>query len=239
MVLGRRQRQDCPPADEGEQTHLLAVQAFFDHDIPTRRPPEFLADHDPLNCLDGVGPILAHDHALAGRQPVRLDDDRKLARADVRPRGFRVVEHAKLSSRDVGMPHELLREDLAAFQSSSRLARAEDAQPGCLKGVHDAGRERVFGADDGQANVFLLRKADELVEIVRFEGYVDAVGRGAGISRAQKTVPARGDCASFQTSACSRPPLPITITLTRSLIDSPPGSLSDLRPGGQRPASLR
>ena len=46
---------------------------------------------------------------------------------------------------------------------------------------------------------------------------------------AQKMVPRTGDCASFQTKACSRPPLPITSTLTRSLIRS----LSDPRPVGQ------
>ena len=92
------------------------------------------------------------------------------------------------------------------------LRRAEDAQTGRLESIDDARRQRILRADDGEADLLLLGEADELVEIVRLDRHIDAVAGGAGVARAQNTVSTRGDCASFQTSACSRPPLPITRT---------------------------
>ena len=124
-----------------------------------------------------------------------------------------VVEDAELGGRHVGMAHELLGEDLAGFELGRLLRRAEDAQPGLLEGVDDALRQRLFRADDGQADLFLLGEADQGVEVVDVDGDVDAVLGGAGVAGgAVNTRSTRGDWASFQTRACSRPPLPMTRT---------------------------
>ncbi len=81
------------------------------------------------------------------------------------------------------MAHELLGEYLARFELGRRARRAEDLQPVLLEAVDDAERQRLFGADDGQVDLFLLHETHEPLELVRFDVDVDAFDRGAGVPR--------------------------------------------------------
>ena len=96
------------PPTRASRLNSGTVEPLFDDDPPAGRGPEFLADHDPLDRLEGVGRIVADDHALAGRQAVGLDDDGVFARFNVGPGRVGMVEHAELGRRHVGVPHQLL-----------------------------------------------------------------------------------------------------------------------------------
>ena len=80
------------------------------------------------------------------------------------------------------MAEQVLAEDLAAFQFGGGAARAEDAQPGLLEGVDDAGGQRGLGPDDGQPDVVLLGELDQGGEVGRLDGDVFAVEIGAGVA---------------------------------------------------------
>jgi hypothetical protein len=94
-----------------------------------------------------------------------------------------VVEDFELRGRHVGVPHELLREDLAPFDPRRGLARPENAQALLVEGVHDSPHERLFRADDRQSDVLLLGEPDELVEFGHVDRHVDAVDGRPRVAR--------------------------------------------------------
>ena len=108
------------------------------------------------------------------------DDTQRIAELEHR---LGMVEDPEIRRRHVGVPHELLGEDLAPLDPGRSLRRAENSEPFLLKGVNDPVNERFLRADDGQADLLLLGEADELVELVDVDRDVDAVGRGPGITR--------------------------------------------------------
>ena len=62
--------------DEREEARLLALEEFLDDDLATR-----LAESAGETGVDrrlGLGPRRGDRHALAGGEPVGLDDDRQL-----------------------------------------------------------------------------------------------------------------------------------------------------------------
>jgi hypothetical protein len=94
-----------------------------------------------------------------------------------------MIEDAELGRRHIGVPHQLLREDLAPFDLRRQLRRTEDAHALGLEHIDDAAAERILGADDGQADVLLLGEAEQIIEIVDIDRHIDAVLRGAAIAR--------------------------------------------------------
>ena len=176
-------RHDGPARHQGQHAQLLALEPLFDDDLPAGGAAELLAHHDAFDGGQGLFGGRADDDALAGGQAVGLDDDGILARLDVVAGRVGVVEDAELGGRHVGVAHELLGEHLARLQLGRLLRRPEDAQPRLVEDVDDALRQRVFRADDGQADLLLLGEADQGVEVVDVDGDVDAVLGGAGVAR--------------------------------------------------------
>ena len=175
MVLCRGQGNDGTAGHQGHHAQLLAFKLLLDHDLAPRDAAEFLAHHDAVDGFERFFLRVANDHALARGQAVRLDDDGVFARLDVLPRRLGMIEDAKLCRRHVGVPHQLFENALSCFDLGGGLGRPEDAQPLRLEDIDDAGRERILGADDGQANVLFLGEAQQVVEIVDIDGDIDAV----------------------------------------------------------------
>ena len=104
------------------------------------------------------------------------------------------------------------------FELRRLLVHAPDLQAVLLKQIHDAKRQRVVRADDGEIHLLLLREREQLGQI--FRANVDAFNLLIRIVRSSCAMPALpgahhicvtcGDCASFHTRACSRPPEPMT-----------------------------
>ena len=164
-----RQRDDGAARDQGQDAQFLPVEPLFDDDLPPRRPAELLAHHDALDGRQRLLVGVADDDALARGQTVRLDDDRIFARLHVVAGRVGMVEDAKLRRRHVGVAHQLLGEHLARFELGGGLGRAEDLQACLLKRIDDAVRQRLFRADDGQADVFFLGELDQAIDVVHRE----------------------------------------------------------------------
>ena len=75
VVLGRLEGDDRPAVGDGQHAGLLAVEPLLDHQ-PIARGAEDLLRPRSLDRRDGLLAARADQHALAGRQPVGLDDDR-------------------------------------------------------------------------------------------------------------------------------------------------------------------
>src|SRR5207245_1463461 len=93
-----------------------------------------------------------------------------------------MVEDAELSSRDIGFAHRLLGKHFTRLELSRSSRGAEDAQAGLLEMVHDAQGQRFLGTNDGQANIFLPREAEQMLKIGYLDRYIDPVLSRACIS---------------------------------------------------------
>ena len=82
VILRRGERQRVAAVDEREKARLLAGEKFLDDDLGAglRRTGARPAPHRP----PGMRPrIIGDGHALAGGEPVGLDDDRRAALGDI------------------------------------------------------------------------------------------------------------------------------------------------------------
>ena len=75
VVLGRRHRQRRFAVAEREKRRLFAGEKFLDDKFGAGLAQAAAKHH--VDCGFGLGDSLRHDHALAGGQPVGLDDDRR------------------------------------------------------------------------------------------------------------------------------------------------------------------
>jgi hypothetical protein len=104
-----------------------------------------------------------HDHTLARREAVGLDDDGRALGGDVFMRLGRIGKCLVRSRRNVVPHHEGLGIVFGAFQLRSRLGGAEDLQAGCPESVNHAGSQRRLGAHHGESDFFLLGKRHQLI----------------------------------------------------------------------------
>ena len=91
-----------------------------------------------------------------------------------------------ISARAVGMPgveHELLGERLGGLDLGGGAGRSEDGQAGGAEAVDDAGRERRFGADDGEVDGAVAARALERVDVERVIGTHSPSSAMPGIAR--------------------------------------------------------
>ena len=163
-----------------------------------------------------VGRRADHD-ALAGREAVGLDHDRRAAARAPRPRRSVASVNVRIGGgRDAVARAEILGEGLGALELRRRAARAEAAQAGRRERVDDAEHQRRLGADDGEVDGFSRARSatSPAMSSAAMATLRDAAARArCRRCRARRnTCVTRGDCAIFQASACSRPPPPMIRT---------------------------
>ncbi len=167
VILCGRQGHDRAAVGNRQDTCLLAVEPFLDHDL-IAGVAELLVAADALDGLDRLGPGGADENAFARGQPGGFDHDRHvLAILQVRGGVIRVAKDLVVSGRHIGVPEQVLAIDLAALQLGGRGAGTEDAQPGVLERVDDAFDQRQLGANDGELHLVLLGELDQPREIGR------------------------------------------------------------------------
>jgi len=121
LVVPRRgERQRMRAVDQREEARLLALEKLLDdHFCPGGA--EALRHHGLVDGRFRLGDARRHGDALARRQPVGLDDDRRAALADERLRLDRVAEAAIGSGGDAVFGAEILGEALGALERGGRF----------------------------------------------------------------------------------------------------------------------
>ena len=153
VVLRGQQRDDGGAVGDREQRHLGPVEVLLDDEPPAevgqRVAGEVLRD----------GEVDAHVDALAGSEPVGLDDVRRRRAGEVRDGLLGVVEHDGRRGRDARLAHDLLGEGLAALELGRGRGRPEARDAGRAHRVRDAGDERSLRPDDDEVEA--LRERDD------------------------------------------------------------------------------
>ena len=120
-----------------------------------------MVDEDVVERGDGRVLVHRDGHALAGGEPVRLDDDRRAMLMHIVDRRHELVECPVRGRRNVVARHELLREVLRPLDLRGGLARAERLDARFGERVDDAVDERHLGADEHPVIVVVAHKIDE------------------------------------------------------------------------------
>ena len=110
---------------------------------------------------DGFVGRRADHHALAGREAVGLDDQRRALRAHPAGVEARAREGGVGRGRDRVAAQEVLHEGLRALEPRGEPARAEAAQARGLEGVDDAEHQRTLGAHDREVDPLGKREAQQ------------------------------------------------------------------------------
>ena len=104
--------------------------------------------------------VCADDHALAGGEPVGLDDDGQALRRHIGLGGGRIVEAAIGGGGDAVFGAEILGEAFGAFELRRRPRRPEHLNACRLQIVGEPCHERRLGPDHHEADVVLPAEAD-------------------------------------------------------------------------------
>ena len=189
----------------------------------------------------------ADDRALARREPVGLDHQRaRPARGSSARAAAAIVEGREARGRNRrGAPSAPWRRPWSSRCAAAAALGPEDGQPGRAQPIGEAGDERRLRAHHRPGRRRSRRRErDQLVDASSTHE-VEHSARGARCRdcRARRTsASSRGLCASFQASACSRPPPPTSRTsqsvgLERSIA----GSLEhfEVRARDARPTGCR
>ena len=158
------------------------MEEFLDEDLRARRA-ELVADE---HVVDGGLRLLLrlrHDHALAGGESVRLDDDRKPVVRERRLRLRRVRERLRLPGRDAGRVHHLLGEALRPLHARTSGDWAERGDAQGEEAVDEPLDERRLGSDDDKVGIVLTRPFRDAVHILRADGDVRRNRGGPGVPR--------------------------------------------------------
>src|SRR5580765_6609003 len=114
---------------------------------------------------------MAHEHSLAGREPVGLDD------AGHARNGHR------LGDRNAGGAHDVLGEALRTLDLRRGRARAEDRDTTTAQLIGDARDEGRLGADHDEAGADRPRQLEQAVSVLRANRMTLAELRNAWIAR--------------------------------------------------------
>ena len=221
VVAAERHVHDGRAVGEGVRRGLRAAQPLLDQH-PRAGLAERACHHRRLDRLEGFGGGIADGDALAGGEAVGLDDVLAPEAAHVVHGGFRVIEGGGVPGLDAGIPHQLLRERLRELDLRPRARGAEHRDALGAQRVGDARRERRLRPDDDEVGAQPRAAATTAApsfssRLARFSPYCAVPAFPGALVR----LPRRGDCASFQAIACSRPPPPSRRTL---LLIAPPAS---------------
>ena len=168
VVLRRRKQFRRFAVAERVQGNLHAFEKFLNDHVRARRA-KGLADHDFVHGLFRLGHVGANQNAFAQREAVGFHHAFAASAGGKFLRGGNVVER---SGAAVGMPYFSMNfwektlddSNCAAFWFGPQILQAV-----FLEQIHDAQRQRVVRADDGEINFLLLREGEQLRQIFRAE----------------------------------------------------------------------
>ena len=169
VVLSRCERDHGLAVGEREQRALGAVEHLLDHDggpCIAERTGEALA-HALERLLGG----LCHDHALAGRKAVGLDDDGGSDALHVLEAGLLVGEAAVGGSGHAGTAHDLLGKLLGALHLGRVPVGAKAGDASGADRVGNACHERRLGANDNEPDAMVARPCGNLGGRVLVKGH--------------------------------------------------------------------
>ena len=213
-VLRRRHRHDA-----SRRRTARAAKAPRPRGTPRPRPalpasPNRRVEEELAQRLARLSRVRRDDHALAGRQPVGLQDGRVGGAVHLRLGLLVGVEHDVRGGRHAGLAHQLLGERLAALEPRGRGARAERRA-----GPRPRARPRAPPRAAPPARRRSGRRARRPPARTRPSTSSAATSKQRAscampaLPGAHSTSGARGLRRSARTIACSRPPPPTTRTL--------------------------
>ena len=180
MVLRRGERNRGLAVAEREERGFLALEKLLHHQLGAGLAQP-AAEHHVDRGLR-LGDAFRHHHALAGGEPVGLDDDRRALRAHIVLRRRRRGEPLVGGGRDVVRPAQVLGEALGAFEAGGGLARAERLDAGGREIIDDAGAERRLRPDHDQIDRMRLAERDHRRVVGDVERHDLALLGDAGIA---------------------------------------------------------
>jgi hypothetical protein len=164
MVLRSGERQHSLIARDHDEADFLAAQEFFDHDGVTGAA-ETAAEHAG-GRFDRRLVGRADDDALAGREPVGLDDHGQSLCPDIGRIEGVFVERRVARCRYTVAFEEILGKRLRPFQAR-RGPGGTKARATCGgEAIDDAGDQRTFGTYDGECDFLARRKLEQGLDIV-------------------------------------------------------------------------
>ncbi|CAH0327180.1 hypothetical protein SRABI128_05844 [Microbacterium sp. Bi128] len=175
-VLRRGQGHGVGAVAKDEHGDLGSVQELLDHHGAARVEAG-------LGMREGLVPVGGDHDALAGREPVVLDDVRG-AEGIEGVGGFPGIGgNAGHCGGHAGLGHDFLGEGLGRFQLGRGLAGAEDRDAGGADGVGHAGGEGRLRTDHHQVNGELEGQRRDGVGIVRVDRICGDQRADAGVAR--------------------------------------------------------
>src|SRR5260370_852834 len=182
MVLRRGKRQYALIAGDDDEADFFAGQKFLD-DYGLTGAAETAAEHTG-GGFDGRLVGLADDDALAGREPVGLDDHGQALRPDIVGIEGLFGKGGVARGWYAVALQEVLGVRLRPFQARRGAGGAEASAASRGETIGDACDQRTFGADDGESDVLARGECKQGVDIVGGGGNVAGLwlARGARLS---------------------------------------------------------
>ena len=165
VILRRRERNDLTAAHNTDEARFLAGEKLLDHD-PAARVSERTAGEHRVDGGERLRYRLRDDHALARREAVRLDHDRRSMLANVGARLGGVGELGVACGGDAVACEERLGKCFRAFHPGGGSTRAEDAKPLVREPIGDARDQRRFRPDYGQVDRVLMRAREQAFDVL-------------------------------------------------------------------------
>ena len=105
---------------------------------------------------------------------------------------------------------KILGEGFRAFEARGAARRARSSAAWPREAIDDAGDQRPFGPDDGEADILGDGELKQRVDVIRRDPDVAHLGFGcrAGVAGRDEDMLNARRRAHFHASACSRPPPP-------------------------------
>ncbi len=157
VVLGGGESQRVFAVAEAEEARLLAVQIGFDHDFGAGG-----AEGAFEAVIDGCKRFLdchGDSNALAGSEPIGLDDDRRTLRADIGFRFRRVVEALISAGRDIVAGADIFGEPLEPSNCAAAADGPKTAMPSARNRSARPATSGASGPTTTKSMVFSLQKA--------------------------------------------------------------------------------
>ena len=199
---------------EGEEGELFAGEELFEDDLGLLGAEQSAGEHLG-GCLFGFEVGVADDDALACGEAVGFDDDGDGEAAELFADLFERGAEGVGRSGDVVALHEFFGEGLAGLELRGVLGGAEDAVAAFWSSSTMPRESGSSGPTTVRAGCSMATTSSIAWRLPASTGMQRASWAMPPLPGAQRTSVTCGDLRSAQTSACSRPPPPITRTFIR------------------------